>query len=239
LFQALSTADWAALAWLILVWLGYGWFADRLPADSAAPGNLNQMMHHLRRRWMRRMIDRPERIVDASLTGLSVNSTTFFASTSMLIIAGLLGVLGNAGDAYAVVQSFGFAARASQALFELKILGLVVIFILGFYKFTWALRQFNFAATLIGAAPVAPAPAETRALFADHAARVMSLAATSFNGGIRAYYFAMAWLAWFLHPFAFIAGTGIVLGVLVMRQLKSPSQEAVARYYAAVLDRDD
>ncbi len=148
-----SWMDALAFAWMLVLWFVYGRFADKLPSDDVAPGNLNQMMHQLRRLWMRRMLDRPERILDSSLTGHSVASTTFFASTSMLVIAGLLGVLGRAGDAHAVIQSFGFAVVSSELMFELKVLGLIALFIVGFYKFTWALRQFNFACTLIGAAP--------------------------------------------------------------------------------------
>lgn len=228
-----SWVDVLAFAWMLMLWFVYGRFADKLPADDVAPTNLNQMMHHLRRAWMRRMLDRPERIIDSALTGHQVSSTTFFASTSMLIIAGLLGMLGRASDAYAVIQSFGFAVVSSELLFELKILGLICLFMVGFYKFTWALRQFNFACTLIGAAPLPPVDPTAREKFADHAARVMSLAVTSFNGGIRSYYFAMAWLLWFIHPLAFAAGTGTVVLVLLKRQLKSRSQASVAQYYDA------
>jgi uncharacterized membrane protein len=228
-----SWMDALAFAWMLVLWFVYGRFADRLPADDVAPTNLNQMMHQLRRMWMRRMLDREERIVDSGLTGHSVNSTTFFASTSMLIIAGLLGVLGKAGDAHAVIQSFGFTVHSSELLFELKVLGLIGLFMVGFYKFTWALRQFNFACTLIGAAPLPPVEPVARDRFADHAARVMSLAVVSFNGGIRSYYFAMAWLAWFIHPLAFAVGTTTVVLVLLKRQVKSRSQASVAEYYEA------
>jgi uncharacterized membrane protein len=226
-------ADLPAFLWMLFLWFAYGRFADKLPPDDVAPTNLNQMMHQLRRLWMRRMLDRPERILDSSLTGHQVNSTTFFASTSMLIIAGLLGVLGKASDAHAVVQSFGFAVISSELLFELKILGLIGLFMVGFYKFTWALRQFNFACTLIGAAPLPPVDVKRREKFADHAARVMSLAVVSFNGGIRSFYFAMAWLCWFIHPLAFAVGTSAVVLVLWKRQVKSRSQASVSEYYDA------
>ena len=228
-----SMMDVLAFGWMLVLWFVYGRFADKLPGDEVAPGNLNQMMHQLRRQWMRRMLDRPERILDSSLTGHSVSATTFFASTSMLVIAGLLGVLGRAADAHAVVQSFGFTVLSSELLFELKVLGLIGLFMVGFYKFTWALRQFNFACTLIGAAPLPPVTGPSRDRFADHAARVMSLAVVSFNGGIRSYYFAMAWLGWFIHPLAFAAGTTAVVLVLLKRQVRSRSQSSVAEFYEA------
>ena len=65
---------------------------------------------------------------------------------------------------------------------------------------------------------------------ADHAARMLSLALTSFNGGIRAFYFAVAWLGWFIHPYAFIGATALMTAILIKRQLRSGSQAAVEAY---------
>jgi uncharacterized membrane protein len=53
---------------------------------------------------------------------------------------------------------------------------------------------------------------------------------TSFNGGIRAFYFAVAWLAWFVHPFAFIGTTAVMVAILFKRQTHSRSQAAVQAY---------
>lgn len=225
-----SIADGAAILWLVAVWVVYGRFADRLPPDDRRPRHLNEAMHQIRRVWMRRMLDRHDRIVDSSLTGHTVNSIGFFASASMIVIAGLLGLLGKIGDAQGVIDTWGFAVRTSQGLFQLKMLGLVAIFILAFYKFTWALRQYNFTCALIGAAPLPPLPPAARTAYADQAARVLSLGVASFNGGIRAFYFAIAWLGWLIHPWCFIAATTGMALILLRRQLRSPSQAAVMAY---------
>jgi uncharacterized membrane protein len=63
---------------------------------------------------------------------------------------------------------------------------------------------------------------------------MLSLALTSFNGGIRAFYFAVAWLAWFVHPYAFIATTAVMVTVLYKRQTHSRSQAAVMTYLEMV-----
>ncbi|HVZ03034.1 MAG TPA: DUF599 domain-containing protein [Dongiaceae bacterium] len=230
-FQA---ADWVALLFLIAVWIAYGRFADALPQPLPAgrPRNLNAAMHRVRRQWMRRMVSRHDRIVDVVLTGHTVNSIAFFASSSMIVIAGLVGALGSSGSAFRVLESLGFAQPTSQFVFQVKVIGLIGIFVIAFYKFTWALRQYNFLCALIGAAPLPeahPSPESTER-FADHAARMLSLALTSFNGGIRAFYFAVAWLAWFIHPYAFIATTALMTAILVRRQLHSGSQSAVEAY---------
>ena len=225
-----SIADGMAVLWLILVWVCYGRFADRLPPDDRAPKHLNEAMHQIRRVWMRRMLDRHDRIVDSSLTGHTVSSIGFFASTSMIIIAGLLGLLGRIGAAQELINSWSFAVHTSEGLFQLKMLGLVAVFILAFYKFTWALRQYNFTCALIGAAPLPPLEPKPRAAYADQAARVLSLGVVSFNGGIRAFYFALAWLGWLIHPWVFVAATTCMALILLRRQLRSPSQAAVMAY---------
>jgi uncharacterized membrane protein len=227
-------ADWVALAFLVVVWIAYGRFADALPQPlpPGRPRNLNAAMHRVRRQWMRRMVSRHDRIVDVVLTGHTVNSIAFFASSSMIITAGLVGTLGSSGAAFRVFESLGFAPPTSPLVFQVKIVGLIAIFVIAFYRFTWALRQYNFLCALIGAAPLPDTHPTEEAMqrFADHAARMLSLALTSFNGGIRAFYFAVAWLAWFIHPYAFIGATALMTAILIKRQLHSSSQEAVEAY---------
>ena len=49
----------------------------------------------------------------------------------------------------------------------------------------------------------------------------------SFNTGLRAYYFALAALAWFIQPWLFIGLTTWMLGVLLKRQLRSRTATAI------------
>jgi uncharacterized membrane protein len=199
---------------------------------GGSPRNLNMAMHRVRKQWMKRMVRREERVIDVILTGHTVNSIAFFASTSMIVIAGLVGTLGGSGSAFRVLESLSFAQATSEFVFQMKIVGLIGMFVIAFYKFTWALRQYNFLCALIGAAPGREShPTEVEVdRFADHASRMLSLALTSFNGGIRAFYFAVAWLAWFIHPLAFIATTAVMAAVLFKRQTHSRSQAAVMTY---------
>jgi uncharacterized membrane protein len=236
MLEDFQIADWLAIGFLILTWHVYAWFADSLPKAGAAtdgpPRNLNHAMHRIRKQWMKQMVRREERVIDVILTGHTVNSLAFFASTSMIVIAGLVGTLGGSGSAFRVLESLSFAAATSEFVFQMKIVGLIGMFVIAFYKFTWALRQYNFLCALIGAAPSHeshPTEAEVDR-FADHASRMLSLALTSFNGGIRAFYFAVAWLAWFIHPFAFIATTALMVAILFKRQTHSRSQAAVQTY---------
>ena len=68
-----------------------------------------------------------------------------------------------------------------------------------------------------------PAEAKTEAAqnIAERAARVNALAVLTFNRGMRAYYFGLAALSWFIHPFVFAFATLFVVLVIYRREFKS------------------
>lgn len=66
-----------------------------------------------------------------------------------------------------------------------------------------------------------------RKAFAARAARVLSLAANQFNLGLRAYYFGMAMLTWFINPWLFmVVSLGVVL-ILYRREFHSDVLEVM------------
>ena len=56
---------------------------------------------------------------------------------------------------------------------------------------------------------------------------MLSLGVTTFNGGLRAYYFALAALSWLVHPLAFIAMTTWMAAILLIRQFRSRAYDAI------------
>lgn len=219
----LNTLDIAAVAWLIACWVGYTLYAER----SAVTGNLLGVMRRRRIDWMMRMLQRENRMVDLQIVNGAVNTATFFASTSILILAGLFAVVAAPEKVIAVVTELPFTARATPVVWELKVVLMMLIFVHGFFKFAWAMRQFNYCSLLIGAAPVNPDPVEQYRDYAVAAARVASLAAKHFNHGMRAYYFGMAALSWFVHPAALIPAVLLVVLVLYRREFRSRTLRAI------------
>ena len=82
--------DWGALALFFICWLGY---APLLKAISRRGGSLNADMVHVRAVWMESMTHRELKLVDSQLMGHSINSASFFASTNLLLIAAVAGIL--------------------------------------------------------------------------------------------------------------------------------------------------
>lgn len=232
----LATLDAAAFAWFVLAWLGYGAAGGALLTRVRT--SVHARMLVLRRTWMHTMLGRENRMVDASLIGHTVHSATFFASTTMVLIAALSGILGNAERAYGAIRELAYGAATSWALFEIKLLLVALVFSHGFLKLTWALRQLNYCVALIGSAPLAPAPAQPDAL-ASTLGDVLSRALMSFNAGIRGYYFALAALGWLLGPTVLLVATTGIVVMLLWRELGSPTAAAIRRQHEALLlDRE-
>ena len=214
--------DWLALVLFFAGWSGYAhWARQRAQLRPSILATTNQW----RRRWMLQATFRDNRIVDSAVTQSLSASPQFFASTSILIIGGLLAALGATDKASGLVQEIPFAARTSALVFDLKLALLAAIFVHAFFRFTWSLRQYSFGAIIVGAAPEAKQftgmDDAQRELFADRAGRVMGLAAETFNGGLRAYYMSFAAVSWFFSAWAFMAATAAVLVVLYRREFRS------------------
>jgi len=169
--------DLSALAWFLFCWIGYTWFADRRAHESLT---LMSAMHEYRLRWMDQMLRREIRIVDSNIVATLARSVAFFASTTIFILAGLLAVLGAMDTAMDVVGELRYAVKSSREVWEIKLLGLLIVFVYAFFKFTWSMRHFNYLSVMIGAAPDSENLPAWTDNFAERAARVSTNATNTF-----------------------------------------------------------
>lgn len=217
--------DVFAFAFFLAAWTGYVRFATR--RGTRVP-SLQTSMDGYRRTWMVRMIERDNRMVDVNIMRNLTRSSQFFASTTMLILGALVALMGYVQQALDVVSGLPFTVKGTQRAIELKMLLLVVIFVYAFFKFSWGIRQLNFCSILVGAAPKPPqGDPEQHAGHINRIARITSSASINFNNGLRAYYFALAALAWFLHPWLMIVATAWVVYVLYRREFRSKTLNAL------------
>lgn len=151
-------------------------------------------------------------------------NASFFASSTLIILAGIFTVMGSSDRAFSLLADLPMVVQATQSVSELKLLCLAIVFVYAFFTFSWCMRQYNFAAILVGAAPMAGERNVSdleRQAFAKRTAQVISMAAHTFNYGLRAYYFGMATLAWFINPWFFMLVTAGVVLVLYQREFHS------------------
>jgi uncharacterized membrane protein len=180
--------------------------------------------------WMRYMGLRDVRIVDAQLLASLTQGNAFFASTSAIGIGGLAAMLGSGERVQVLFEQLPYAAKSTPVLWELKLILMIALFIYAFFKFAWAFRLSHYTAIMIGATPIAgdnnQMECEGHAL---RTADLIGLAGEHANNGLRAFYYAIAVLAWFFHPLAFIGVTVWVLAILIRRDFFSRSRRLIAR----------
>lgn len=213
----LTWPDVLALLFLIAVWISYQWHADY---SATTRRRLGREMERYVREWIARMVERDNRMVDVNVLRNLIRSSQFFASTTMLILGALVALMGYAEQAATVVEQLPFGQLVSRRLWEIKILVTLLIFVYAFFKFSWSIRQFGFTSILVGATGK-PRDASECATEIDRIAVILGFANRNFNQGLRAYYFGVAALSWFLHPALMIAITLGVLYVLHQREFRS------------------
>ena len=218
----MSLFDWIALVLFFTAWLGYG---PLLKLIARRSGSLNDDMLIVRDSWMTAMTHREMRLIDSQLMGHSINSASFFASTNLLLIAAVAGILFGGENALK-----GFAAVGAESvptrLLEAKLALVLVCLTRGFLDFIWALRQMNYTLALIGSAPELHSKTDRKA-FSEAAGQLLNPALSAFSQGVRGYYFALAAAAWLFGPLWLALGVVSSFGLLLYRQEASPAARAI------------
>lgn len=227
----MTMLDYAALALFFLCWLGYGPLLQLLARQT---GTLNDDMELVRRVWMNAMAHREIRLVDSQLMGHSINSASFFASTNLLLIAAVGGILFGGPGALEGFASVG-AEGTPLKLLEGKLALVLLCLVRGLLDFIWSIRQLNYTLALIGSAPEVHIEADRVAL-GQAAAALLNPALSSFSQGVRAYYFALAAAVWLFGPLWLALGVASAFALLVYRQAASPAARAI-RQARRILDK--
>ena len=220
-----SPIDLVALAWFIGAWAIY---SAILSLTEKRRQGLNSEMNRFRDVWMFQMLGREMRMVDAQIVAALQNGTAFFASTSLIAIGGALTLLRSTDEIIQVVAALPFGITTTPVQWEAKTMGLAIIFVYAFFKFGWSYRLYNYVAILVGATPPAHEQDTPEAkAHAHRVGRLCEVAGLHFNRGQRAFFFALAYLGWFVSGYVLIISTVAVMLVMWRRQFASDALAAV------------
>jgi uncharacterized membrane protein len=215
----------AALSLFGVCWLFYQPLLYLLSRRGGAV--INTDLAIVRSAWMHNMARRENRWMDGQLLGQTLSSSSFFASSNLILIAATAGVLFGGQASFRNVSALVVVKTSSRLLFEGQ-LGLVVLTLArGLLDFIWGIRQLNYVLAAIGATPER-ADDDTHHAFGDAAGRLLNPALSSVNAGVRGYYFALAAAAWLFGPIPFMAATLGAVTLLLWRQRRSPAAKAIA-----------
>jgi uncharacterized membrane protein len=233
----MSPADLAAFGLFLVCWLAYQPLLGLLSRRGGAV--INTDMTVVRGAWMRGMVGRESRLMDGQLLGHTLNSATFFASSNLLLIAATAGALFGGETTFRSVSALEVVRTSSRLLFELQLALVIVTLARGLLDFIWAIRQLNYCIAAVGAVPEGVAAEEAEA-YGQVVARMLNPALSSFNTGVRGYYFALAAGAWVFGAEAFAAASLGAVILLLWRQRRSRMAGAIGdlrRLIEAMPDR--
>ncbi|TWX71788.1 DUF599 domain-containing protein [Colwellia demingiae] len=220
-----SLIDILALSVFIVTWYGYTVFARRKAKTTDC---IARSLHQHRIHWMYEVISREVRVSEAALLANLERNIAFFASSTLLILAGIFTLFAKVGTLEIVISSLPFAAEVNHLAIQLKLSLLAFIFVLSFFQFTWSMRQYGFLNVMIGATPFdLSGKNENLTAYAKQMAIVQDQAAHSYNYGLRSYYFALAAMCWFFHPFLLIFMSLWVVYTLYTREFNSKAVKAI------------
>lgn len=216
--------EWVALLFFVASWFGYARYSDM---ESHRTDSLFSATNRYRLQWMREMLARENRSLDAIMVGNLARSFTFFASTTIFLLAALVSLMGYRERVNALIHDVPFAKLNEPAIWQVKIFVLIILFIYAFFKFTWSMRQYNYVSIFIAAAPDYRERKDEHEAIANKGAFLTGNAAKHFNNGLRAYYFGLATLAWFIHPWLFMLSTAWIVYVTYRREFRSATLKSL------------
>ncbi len=218
-------SDVLALCFFFLAWYSITWLSGYYHRKNKS--SLYTLSKEVRNQWMLNLLERENRISDVALLGHLMRSASFFASTSLLILASLITIFGIVDDAILVVSDIPGAQEVSASFWKLKLLLMVVIYVFIFFKLAWSIRQYNSTVIMVGAAPDSYNSEEELFNYANNLGIVINRASRHFIDGMRGFEFSLAAIAWFIHPYVFMLATVIVSLVSYRREFASKTMKAM------------
>jgi uncharacterized membrane protein len=216
----LAQIGWPDL--VALITLGMSFASYRALTALIFGQNISSRMMAWRQIWTSQMLWREERITDVSLVRGLIGNVSFFATTTVFVISGLLALIGSSGTITAKLNALPHVQTVTEETVLMKLCALLAMAIVAFFKFGWAMRLHANALLTVGAAPD---PTKKDSAHADyvsaHLAEMSALASAHFQCGVRAYYFGFASLPWLFSAWLLFPSLILMIGVAIRREFFS------------------
>jgi len=205
----------------LLCYLGYNVIVPQI--EKVRP-SLSVIMNLQRRRWVANAAVRHSPF-DAILSGNIMGSVSFLASTAVLLILAIFAVFGQVPALMSALEALSLDRVYTALDVQLHLLVMLAMFVLAFFAFTLSLRQFNHFCIMLGAIDQDNTTSDEEL---DAISRMNALGARNFNSGIRAYYFSVATVAWFVSDWLPIATCLFTILILTHREFFSSAHRTAA-----------
>jgi len=221
----LAEISWIDLIAFAALMLSFACFA---PVSRYFLGpNISGRMLAWRKIWVRQLLWREERITDVSLVRGLIGNVSFFATTTVFVISGLVALLGSSEAIAQRLNALPHLKPVTEETVVIKLCTLLILAVIAFFKFGWSMRLHANSLLMVGAAPE---PKDRESEYADyvveHLAEMSALASSHFQGGVRAYYFGFASLPWLISAWLLFPSLLLLIGVALRREFFSKAFQA-------------
>lgn len=140
----------------------------------------------------------------------AIMGPTFLASTAALLVIGTLTLSGQTDKLEATWNVLNPYGAKHPALWQIKVILLLLDFLVAFFSFILAIRLFIHVGFMISV----PLSMKHRPISPEHVAMHLNRAGSYHSIGMRTYYFAVPLLFWLFGPHFMLGSTLILIGVM-------------------------
>jgi len=140
----------------------------------------------------------------------STMAATFLASTSVLLIIGVLTLSGQADKLEGTWHALNVVGAKHPELWLAKLLLLLLDLFVAFFSFSMSIRIYNHVGYMINV----PLALNHRVISPDHVAVHLNRAGNYYSIGMRAYYFSVPIVFWLFGPHLMLGATALLIAVL-------------------------
>ncbi|MBK1722066.1 hypothetical protein CKO23_07340 [Thiocystis violacea] len=150
-----------------------------------------------RRAWVHHIMAEPANgILGVQTLRNSTMAATFFASTSVILIMGVLTLSGKADEIAQGWHTLNIIGSRHPGLSEIKLLVLLADLLIAFFSFAMSVRLYNH----VGFQLSLPAKVRPLAVDPDKVAHHLNRAGSFYSTGMRAYYLSVPLVFWLFGP---------------------------------------
>jgi uncharacterized membrane protein len=142
-----------------------------------------------------------------------LNSTmaeTFLASTSILLIIGVLNISGHGGDLSETWHGLNLVRSLNKETFSIKLMFLLSDLFISFFCFSMSIRIYTHVGYMINV----PLNLNHKSITPRHVALQLNRAGKFYSMGMRAYYFIVPFIFWLFGSELLPLSTALLIGVL-------------------------
>jgi len=209
-FIALHAADLLSFVLSTAALLAYQLYLNRRTRLDPA-SNSQYVLLAARAAWVESVMRERRDILAVQTLRNSTMSASFMASTSVLLIIGVLTLSAQGDKLSGTWHSLNFLGNFSAEMWLTKLLILLFDLLTAFFSFSMAVRLFHHIGYLLNVPLGSPleSPSDTRRM--HHVTGQLNRAGTYYRVGMRAYYFTVPLLFWLFGPLFLLGMTALLI----------------------------